>query len=356
MRRKCRYRTGSRRSASSSRSPRRGLVYGNGRCLHDETRRIRRRYNGKRWIACRLRFRGWQRRPLLQPGRFTELFFLDDATAWLRGMVLRALPPRGLRPPGSRSGLTSTPARRRTDDAQLHAERVEPDTRAHRSHEAPLDELPDGGRPTEGEPCLVLGGELLTWTAAGYGGYRRRPSRQEALLITPPSLVEVLRVGCRPLVPLLHPSALVASRTVLDGAERGSLSRAQASQCSAVLARNASTALRVRELVEAGSSTSPCRKCGSSAATANRQFPGGVDPVRRVSPAGDRGRGGAVAHGRRKRRGSVGEGEFRIPGLTAALAGERWCHRRGDRLLGAAQVGDGVRGKFGGTTRLCSAV
>ncbi|MBA3332412.1 MAG: class IV adenylate cyclase, partial [Actinobacteria bacterium] len=36
----------------------RGLVYGNRGCLHDESGRIRRRYNGKRWIACRLEFRG----------------------------------------------------------------------------------------------------------------------------------------------------------------------------------------------------------------------------------------------------------------------------------------------------------
>src|SRR6266480_4306745 len=65
--------------------PARGLVYGNRGCLHDETGRIRRRYDGKRWIACRLQFRGWLRRPLLQPGRFTELFFLDEATALAAG-------------------------------------------------------------------------------------------------------------------------------------------------------------------------------------------------------------------------------------------------------------------------------
>ena len=65
--------------------PARGLVYGNRGCLHDEGGRIRRRYAGKRWIACRLEFRGWRRRPLLQPGRFTELFFLDDATALAAG-------------------------------------------------------------------------------------------------------------------------------------------------------------------------------------------------------------------------------------------------------------------------------
>src|SRR5882672_7949583 len=63
----------------------RGLVYGNRGCLHDEVGRIRRRYSGKRWIACRLQFRGWHRGPLLQPGRFTELFFLDEATALAAG-------------------------------------------------------------------------------------------------------------------------------------------------------------------------------------------------------------------------------------------------------------------------------
>src|SRR5438132_7398548 len=65
--------------------PARGLVYGNRGCLHDATGRIRRRYAGTRWIACRLRFRGWHRAPLLQPGRFTELFFLDEVAASPRG-------------------------------------------------------------------------------------------------------------------------------------------------------------------------------------------------------------------------------------------------------------------------------
>jgi hypothetical protein len=50
-----------------------------------ENGRSRRRFNGKRWIACRLEFRGWRRSPLLQPGRFTELFFLDEATAFAAG-------------------------------------------------------------------------------------------------------------------------------------------------------------------------------------------------------------------------------------------------------------------------------
>ena len=93
-------------------------------------------------------------------------------------------------------------------DAQLHAERVAPETRAQRHHQAPLAELPDGAFVLrEGAPWLVLGRDLLRWTAAGYVERRRRPEGQLAQLITPPSLVAVLRSGWQPLVPLLHPSA-----------------------------------------------------------------------------------------------------------------------------------------------------
>jgi hypothetical protein len=190
--------------------PARGLVYGNRGCLHDAGGRIRRRYNGKRWIACMLEFRGWQRGPLLQPGKFTELFFLDEATAFAAGHRPCALCRhadykrfieiwRDLHP--GQAGADAI-------DAQLHGERVDPRTRAQLHHEAPLDELPDGAFVLrDGAARLVRGGELLRWTAAGYAERTRRPRGAEAVLITPPSLVAVLRTGWQPLVPLLHPSA-----------------------------------------------------------------------------------------------------------------------------------------------------
>ncbi len=189
----------------------RGLVYGNRGCLHDETGRIRRRYNGKRWIACRLQFRGWHREPLMQPGRFTELFFLDEATAFAAGHRPCALCRRQDFNRFAEIWSELHPRQRRADaiDAQLHRERVAPATRAHLRRNAPLDELPDGAFVFhEGEPYLVLGARMLRWTPAGYAGPTPRPARRQAVLITPPSLVAVLRAGWRPLVPLLHPSAL----------------------------------------------------------------------------------------------------------------------------------------------------
>lgn len=195
--------------------PSRGLVYGNRGCLHDVTGRIRRHHNGKRWIACRLEFRGWHRGPLMQPGRFTELFFLDEATALAAGHRPCALCRRRdynhllaiwgeLHPGGVGADAV---------DARLHIERVAPGSGAKLSHEEPFDGLPDGTFVLRAKaPWLVLGADLLRWTPAGYAARRPRPARQAAMVVTPPSLVAVLRAGWQPLVPLLHPSALPSQR------------------------------------------------------------------------------------------------------------------------------------------------
>ena len=185
--------------------PARGLVYGNRGCLHDADGRIRRHHASRRWIACRLRFRGWHRSPLLQPGRFTELFFLDEATAFAAGHRPCALCRRedynrfGERFPG--------PGGADAIDARLHAERIA--GRAQRHHAAALDELPDGAFVLrDGAPWLVHGAELLRWTPGGYAERAARPAGARAALITPPSLVAVLRSGWDgAAIPLLHPSA-----------------------------------------------------------------------------------------------------------------------------------------------------
>ena len=185
--------------------PARGLVYGNRGCLHDDAGRIRRHHNGKRWIACRLEFRGWRRGPLLQPGRFTELFFLDEATAFAAGHRPCALCRREDYTRFKEIWRTLHPGQVGADaiDAQLHAERLAP----HR--EVALDELPDGVFVLdEGTPRLVLGTRLPAWSPAGYAAPIPRPTETTATVITPPSLVAVLRAGWEQrAVPLVHPSA-----------------------------------------------------------------------------------------------------------------------------------------------------
>jgi hypothetical protein len=192
--------------------PARGLVYGNRGCLHDATGEIRRRYAVKRWIACRLEFRGWRRSPLLQPGKFTELFFLDEATAFAAGHRPCALCRyKDYRTFTGRWRDLHADDRPGADeiDLRLHAERVEPETRSQRRHAAPYAGLPDGAFVVvDGEPLLVLGDRLLRWTPGGYEGSLPRPRSGAATVLTPPSLVAVLASGWAGVVPLLHPSAV----------------------------------------------------------------------------------------------------------------------------------------------------
>ena len=82
----------------------------------------------------------------------------------------------------------------------------------------PLGELtatperaPDGAFVMfDGEPHVVLSSELLRWSPAGYTTRHARPAGSApAVVITPPSLVALLRTDRTPLVPLLHPSAVL---------------------------------------------------------------------------------------------------------------------------------------------------
>ncbi|HET8755729.1 MAG TPA: hypothetical protein VFM58_06960 [Solirubrobacteraceae bacterium] len=185
--------------------PARGLVYGNRGCLHDGTGRIRRHHSGRRWIACRLDFKGRRRSPLLQPGRYTELFFLDEATAFAAGHrpcaeCRRADYNRFLE-------IVDAPGADAIDE-RLHAERF-----AHHRD----DDLPDGAFVFhDGEPWLVLGAARLRWTPAGYAERAPRPSGP-ARVITPPSLLAVLRSGWDgAAVPLLHPTSQPAAGLAMD--------------------------------------------------------------------------------------------------------------------------------------------
>jgi hypothetical protein len=146
----------------------------------------------------------------MQPSRFTELFFLDEATAFAAGHRPCALCRREDYDRFVAIWRALHPGAAGADeiDAALHDERVDPRTRTHRCHEAATGGLPDGAFVLlDGEPRILVGSRSLRWTTAGYVEPRPRPRRGTAVAITPPSLLEVLRRGWEPVVPLLHPSA-----------------------------------------------------------------------------------------------------------------------------------------------------
>lgn len=177
-------------------TPERGLVYGNRGRLHDEHGVVRRQWQVKRWISCRLEFRGRQRAGgPMAPNRYTGLFFLDDATALAAGHR----PCAECRNADYRSYLALVGAARAGElDEVLHAERG-------RLHESELDGLPDGAFVLlDGEQWVVLGANLLRWTPGGYSERRRRWSGRVEV-ITPPTSLRVLASGWRGALPLIHP-------------------------------------------------------------------------------------------------------------------------------------------------------
>ena len=186
-------------------TPERGLVYGNRGCLHDERGVIRRRWQVSRWISCRLEFRGRRRAGgPMPPGRYTGLFFLDEATALAAGHR----PCAECRNADYRSFLGLTGAAGADElDRRLHAERLGGGAGGRRMHEQRLEDLPNGAFVLlDGVPHLVLGSALLRWTPGGYTERRRRP-RGRAAVVTPPTSLHVLASEWSGSLPLIHPSS-----------------------------------------------------------------------------------------------------------------------------------------------------
>ena len=180
--------------------PARGLLMGNrGGRLHDETRTLgRRRWASKQWIACRLDFRG-RRREVMGPRSYTELFFLDEATALAAGhrpcFECRRQDARAFAAAWATAHGGSGPATAAEMDRVLHGERLTP-AGSKRTFRAPLGELPDGAmiRGAIG-PRLLIDDLLLRWTPAGYCDPAPADPNLIAEVLTPPSIIAVLKSG-----------------------------------------------------------------------------------------------------------------------------------------------------------------
>jgi hypothetical protein len=194
-------------------TPHRGLMLGNrGGCFHLPDRTLgARRWATRQWIACLLSFKG-RRRELMQPNRYTELFFLDEATALAAGhrpcFECRRRDAEHFAALWAETRGWPAPARAPEMDVALQAERV--GSRGQKiTYRSQLAALPDGAfvRLEDGGPTssyLVDNDRLLRWTPAGYEPSRPRPQRRDVEVLTPRSIVAVLSAGYRPMV---HPSA-----------------------------------------------------------------------------------------------------------------------------------------------------
>jgi hypothetical protein len=185
----------------------RGLMFGNrgGRFHRDDRTLGRRRFASRQWICCVLDFKGRQRDVW---GKFyTELFFLDEATALSSGhrpcFECRRRDAEHFAASWAHAFNLKSRPRALEMDLLLHAERL--DGRAKRKHRRPINDLPDGAFVALEQGAFALRGKsLLRWTSGGYDSVGPRPREVIVDVLTPPAILAVLAAGYQP---RWHPSA-----------------------------------------------------------------------------------------------------------------------------------------------------
>jgi len=203
-------------------TPQRGLFTGNRGIIHDPATRtlLKRRWTNPAWIVCVCEFRG-RRRDVMATRSWTELFFLDEATALAAGhrpcFYCRRAAAEAFRAAWQRGNGVARDSAKEID-ATLHRERL--DGRAKRLHALPgaVESLPDGAmvqaRASDADSAeashdqtssyLMSQGRALLWS---FDGYRAVDTPRDVFLLTPPSTLRALVAGY---VPVLHSSVTKA--------------------------------------------------------------------------------------------------------------------------------------------------
>jgi hypothetical protein len=195
----------------------RGLFTGNRGCLVDGQRRLVRHHRGQLWIICVTSYRDW-RSPLDEPGRWTPLFFLDDAVGLSAGhrpcglcrrdayLSYQAAVTRGLHrdQPVAAVELNRMLARERLNRGRGLARAGD-----RKLWSVDIDSLPRGTVVlASGQPMLVLEDRLLRFAFASWTSARPRPKGESVAVLTPPTSVLALANG---FAPVLHESIIATA-------------------------------------------------------------------------------------------------------------------------------------------------
>ncbi|MET4206987.1 hypothetical protein [Bradyrhizobium sp. LA2.1] len=188
-------------------TPHRGLFTGNRGIIHDPATRtlLKRRWSSPAWLTCVCEFRG-RRREVMTTHSWTELFFLDEATALAAGhrpcFYCRRDDANRFRAAWEK-GNRVRDVRMHDIDTVLHHERLDHGKKRLHALLVPLDQLPDGAMLQQGEESfLLMQGGVLLWSTAGYVEGARE--LDDAQLLTPPSTLRAMSAGYEV---TLHPSA-----------------------------------------------------------------------------------------------------------------------------------------------------
>jgi len=182
----------------------RGSLMGNRGVIHDDHQQIVRPFKLKAWIACRLEFKG-RKRKVMTPDRWTELFFLDEATAFSAGHrpcfecrredanVFKSFWLKGN---PEYNFNAKTPIGK--IDEILHRERMG-DNRSKVTFEEKVGAIPNGSFVLFGnDPYLIFDGSLYLWSPFGYEKKIPLPNVEKLAVLTPRSIVNTFRAGYGP--------------------------------------------------------------------------------------------------------------------------------------------------------------
>ena len=186
----------------------RGSWMGNRGILHNEKQEILRPFKLKAWITCKLEFNG-RKRQVMAPDRYTELFFLDEATSFAAGHrpcfecrrndfnKFKTLWLKG-NPEYNFDENTSI----KKIDEILHKERM--DRKKQKvTFEENIKNISNGSFVLiDNKPWLIFDRQIFLWSPFGYEKGRALPRADTVTVLTPKSILNTFRAGYVPQIAL----------------------------------------------------------------------------------------------------------------------------------------------------------
>lgn len=190
--------------------PERGSRMGNRGLLHNAQNEIVSNWRHKHWVTCLLQFKDIQRPKPFSPGNYSEVFFLDEATAFAAGhrpcndcQRERLAQFKNAWVRANRPGTDPKSVRMPDIDQILHSERVLP-SGIKKTYSSEVGQLPYGTMFERAEQAFLVGeNTFYLWSFSGCTPGAQLPASTLVNVLTPPSVVKAFECGFKPFTKLI---------------------------------------------------------------------------------------------------------------------------------------------------------